>query len=667
MSHRLKFNPITRHWWKFLLYGFAIVGLLSIITPVISRGGIGGLFTYLFGIAIQLVIALFFGIIQFVGIMWFMSRGRTYWVKPGETGVSFNDYKGNPEVLAAAREVVTLLRGARQFKEMGGDVIRGFLLVGPPGTGKSYLAQCISTEAGIPFGYLSAPSLQSMWLGVGSLKVMALYRKARRFAREYGGCIVFVDEIDAVAQSRSGPQGMAGGMGGGGGMFGGGNTLLNELLVQLDPPPVSEKWFDKLLRSLGLRKKGVDRPPVLTMAATNIVETLDPALLRPGRFDRKITVEPPDSEGRRDVITYYLDKVNHENMPLDRMVSDTIGYTPVAIKYVINEAVIRSHFDGRDAANYRDFLAAIDLYEMGLKQPLRGMSEEERRRIAYHETGHAIAQALLVPWERITKVSIIRHGGALGFVSPKPKEEKYTLTATEIEIDIQVSLASRAAEEIFLGLKMSGFSGDLANATIRAIGYIGLYGMNDHLSSLSVLQAYGMASTGQAEIELFLEKQYKKVKTLIESNQEMAHAIASELLAKHELLGDEVMEIIGRFNPILTPDAQAKRRMGFRPVKRGIQQKGGMMTESVPGAATGTDSRVVIDFIPDPSGSGVTATSTDSRVVSGNGTDDGIVYPPAVAFSTTPPAPKRSGLPLVGYNELDKFNNEEDGLLPPKW
>jgi len=639
LGRKLQFNPITRHWWKFLLWGFVIAGVFSIIGPQYSKGGIGGVFNFLFGTAMQVAISLIFGIAQFVGIFWFLSRGRTYWVKPGETGVSFNDYKGQPEVLAAAREVVTLLRGARQFKEMGGDVIRGFMLEGPPGTGKSYLAQCISTEAGIPFGYLSAPSLQSMFLGVGSLKVMALYRKARKYAREYGGCIVFIDEIDAVAQSRTGG---GGGQGGGmmGGMMGGGNLLLNELLVQLDPPPISEKWFDKTLRSLGLRKKKIERPQVLTMAATNVVESLDQALLRPGRFDRKIRVDPPDGEGRRDIIEYYLDKVNHENMPLERMVGDTIGYTPVKIKYTINEAVVRAHFDGRDAVTYRDFISAIDFVDTGLKQPLRGMSQEERKRIAYHEAGHAIAFALLMPWQRIVKATIVRHGDALGFVSSKEKEEKYTQTAVEIEADIQVFLASRAAEELFLDLKMNGFYGDLRAATQLAVGYIGMYGMNGHFSSLAVLQN----SVTKEEVELLLEKQFKKVKALLEANQEMCHTLAQALLEKHELLGDEVLEIVGRFQPVLTADAETKRKMGFRPLKRGMQQQGGLYTENI----------------------SVAAASTGNGVVIGGDSYDGLVYPPAVAFS-----PIQSSGGIVTKNMIapkaDRFNAEEDGWLPGKW
>jgi cell division protease FtsH len=249
---------------------------------------------------------------------YFMARTRIYWVRPGETGISFKDYRGNPEVLEAARRIVTLLKGAKEFKDMGGEVTRGVLLIGPPGTGKSYLAQAISTEAGVPFGYLSAPSLTSAWMGMGNIKVMNLYRKARRLAREYGACILFIDEIDAIGGARSsalmgtgagmsdtgnGPQ-MGGlrqmvmGMG-----MGGGSGLLNELLLQMDPPPQENSWYGKLMRSFGLRKgKKPEMPAVLTMGATNLAESLDAALLRPGRFDRKITVDKPDADGRREII-----------------------------------------------------------------------------------------------------------------------------------------------------------------------------------------------------------------------------------------------------------------------------------------------------------------------------------------------------------------------------
>ena len=239
-----------------------------------------------------------FMIVQFAALFWFLGRTRIYWIMPGETGVGFKDYKGNPEIIELAERVVTLLRGVKGFKEMGGQVHRGMLLSGPPGTGKSYLAQCIASEAGIPFAYASSPSFQSMFMGIGNIKVMMLYSKARKMAKKYGACIIFMDEIDAIAMSRS-RQGSGMGMGMGGFMgMGGGSGLLNELLMQMDPPPTDQGWKVRMLRKLGLRTKKAEMPAVFTMGATNLVESLDPALLRPGRFDWKIKVERPSYEGR---------------------------------------------------------------------------------------------------------------------------------------------------------------------------------------------------------------------------------------------------------------------------------------------------------------------------------------------------------------------------------
>jgi ATP-dependent Zn protease len=280
------------------------------------------------------------------------------------------------------------------------------------------------------------------------------------------------------------------------------------------------------------------------MAATNIAEVLDPALLRPGRFDRKITVDLPDGDGRREIIEYYLSRIKHEPMPIDRMIGDTIEYTPVAIKYVINESVVVAHWDNRELVTYRDWSRALENHELGLRQPINSMSKEDKRRIAYHETGHAFAMVKRLPRERLHKVTIIRHGSALGLAQWKPNEESYTRTKDEFLGRIQVSLASRAAEQIFLGIEMSGASSDLASATATASAMIRQFGMNGSFYVGTALGDFAPDAQAKKDIERLLDQQYKVVKSLLEQNREEVHAIAEALLEKLELTGDEVQEII---------------------------------------------------------------------------------------------------------------------------
>lgn len=527
-------------WRTFLLWA-AVLVLLAIL---LLAGGPSawGVAISILNILLQLLFAMLFMIIQFVALFWFLARGRTYWILPGETGSTWDDYRGNPEIVENAKRIVTLLKGVKEFKEMGGEAIRGLLLCGPPGTGKSYLAQVIANEAQVPFAYASAPSFQNMFFGVGNLKVMGIYKKARKLAKVYGACIIFIDEIDAIGMSRQ----AGGGAGGMGGMLGmGGAGLLNELLLQMDPPNIDNSWFTKLLRSLGLRKKHAERPAVLTIGATNLPDVLDQALLRPGRFDRKLWVDSPDYDGRIDVFQYYLKKVKLDaSLTPERAALDTIGYSPAQIKHIVNESVVIAHQRGAQVSSYEDFRAAMETYEWGLKQPLRSMSEDEKRNVAYHEAGHAVAQYLLKPHERVWKVTIIRRGSALGLAATKPTHERYNRSDSEILAEIQVCLAARAVEEEFLGKKLNGVTSDLQQATQLAGAYLGAVGMGDELFSWLAIgsQADGLKAL-RTKINDLLHEEMQKVKKLVTEHADFVHNIATELLKRGDLSGEEIEEI----------------------------------------------------------------------------------------------------------------------------
>ncbi|MDN3954469.1 AAA family ATPase [Sporolactobacillus laevolacticus] len=527
-------------WRKVLIF----VAVIAIIVSSIWAGGqVAQNFAWtVFSLLFQLFFAILVMIIQFVALFWFLARGRTYWIMPGETGSSWDDYRGNPEIVDNAKRIVTLLKGVKGFKKMGGQAIRGMLLCGPPGTGKSYLAQVIANEAQVPFAYASAPSFQNMFFGVGNLKVMSLYRKARKLAKPYGACIIFIDEIDAIGMSRQANMG-GGGLGGLMGM--GGSGLLNELLLQMDPPNIDHSRFAKLLRGLGLRHKKAEPRAVLTIGATNLPDVLDPALLRPGRFDRKLWVYPPDYDGRVDVFDYYLKKVNHdETLTPQKAALDTISYSPAQIKHIVNEAIVIAHERKAKNANYEDFRAAMETYEWGLKQPLRSMNADEKRNVAYHEAGHAVAQYLLKPHERVWKVTIIRRGSALGLAATKPTHERYNQSDSEMLAEIQVCLASRASEELFLGKKLNGVTSDLQQATELAGAYIGAVGMGDELFSfLSTGSRPDALKQLRPKINTLLKDQMSQVKTLIEEHTEFVHAISRELLTRGDLTGEEIEEI----------------------------------------------------------------------------------------------------------------------------
>jgi len=545
-----QFGRFVKFRWLWLLIACIVIWyIISNVLPTFKVPAAGDVLTYAF----QIAFAIFFGIIQFVAIFWFLGRARIYWVLPGETGVSFNDYKGNPEVLEAARRIVTLISGIKEFQDIGGQPVRGLLLTGDPGTGKSYLAQCMSTEAGVPFGYVSAASLQSMFMGINVLIIRRMYGKARKLAREYGGCVVFMDEIDAIGMSRQSGQGGGMGMGMGGmmgGMMGGGGGL-NQLLMEMDPPNIETGWFKKILRTLGLSHGRSQAEPVLTVGATNVPEALDRALLRPGRFDRKINVAPPTDKYRPEVIEYYLNKVQHDpKISISALSARLIEYTPVAIKHVINEAVIIAHFDGRDKIGYRDLVEAQDVHEFGLRQ-LSELTPIERRRLAYHEAGHAVACYYLMDRYFPAFVTLHMHGdleGAAAFAAWRQKETIITNNREDVLARIQVSLASRAAEELFLNTQLNGVTSDFAGATRLAASYIGAYGMDGTITSFLAFAS----SPGDAlrlpkmaeRVEELLQSQLKAVKQLFIDHREAVISVAEGLIERDELIADEIKQVI---------------------------------------------------------------------------------------------------------------------------
>lgn len=545
-----QFGRFVRLRWIWLVIAALILWYVVVnIIPQLTPPSPGTIFTYAF----QILFAVFFIMIQFIALFWFLGRPRLYWVMPGETGVNFNDYKGNPEVLEAARRIVSLLQGVQEFKDMGGSPVRGLLLTGDPGTGKSYLAQCMSTEANVPFAYASAASFKAMFLGMDVLMIKRLYSKARRLAREYGGCVVFMDEIDAIGGSRRQGGGMA--MGGMMGMLNSGTGGLNELLMQMDPPNIETGWFKKVLRLIGLYHSRVQNEPVLTVGATNVPESLDAALLRPGRFDRRINVAPPTDRYRPEVIEYYLNKVKHDpKISIAALSQRLVEYTPVAIKHVVNEAVIIAHFDGREMVTYKDLVEAQDVHEFGLRQ-LSELTPIERRRLAYHEAGHTVACYYLMDRHFPAFVTLHKHGdleGAAAFAAWRPKETVITNSKEDIQARIQVAMASRAAEELFLNVNLSGVTGDFASATRTAALYVGAFGMDSTFSSFlgyadltqSMPTGLGMIHKLRERTEAVLQEQFKAVKQLFRDHSEAVIAVAEALMERDELVADEIKELI---------------------------------------------------------------------------------------------------------------------------
>jgi cell division protease FtsH len=547
------------------------VALTATIVELVGMATVMAFMPMAVQLVFQLVFAMVFMVVQFGAMMWIMSRPRVTWYMPGEFGdqrLTFEkDYVGNPVVRKLLQEVVDNINSNTRFRQLKGKPSRGVLMSGPPGTGKSYGARIVASECGVPFCLVDSASLQSAFMGMGSMTVMSLYRKARKYSKQYGACIIFLDEIDAIGGARSaqgGGMGMMGGM-----MMGGGSQLLNTLLTCLDPGDTAAGgFFAKFKRKLGFTVDTEKMPYVLTMAATNVPEKLDAALVRDGRMDLNIIVDLPDSNGRYELFDLYLKKIvtDPEIDPkviafdassaaadtvrrnIRRLAHQTGGWSPASIMTIVtNKAVAEAARRSADAVSYEDVTAARRTKSFGVKQPLLSMTDQEKRRIAYHEAGHAVVgMGFFGDDKKVEYGTIIRRDNALGLIAWAFVNERHTVTKSELLAQIDVSLGSRAVEIELLGDEMSGFSGDLAHATSNAANMISVYGMDQFLVSSHVL---GGQSVPMAAINRILQERMAMVRALVREHKDLFVAVAELLLEKEEVDGDELYELFYTFVP----------------------------------------------------------------------------------------------------------------------
>ncbi len=505
----------------------------------------------LLGFVFRIIFAIAFVVIQFVAIFWFMAQSRVETIRPGDPKqMNFEDYKGQPNLIKLVRQWIYLLSDRSKFQKMGGQFINGLLLYGEPGTGKTMLAKCMAGEAGIAFISIEGSGFRAMFWGVDVLKMISFIRKARKLAREYGACIAYIDEIDAVGMSRGGVMGggQTGAGMGMGGMMGGGTGALTRLLYEMDginEMTGSEKWRARWYQLL---KKPV--PPrnwhVLFMGSTNRPDVLDPALTRPGRFDRTIVVDKPDRAGRREITKYYLNKIRYDDsVDIEAIVSDTAWATPAKMMSAITKDAVRlALFDDRDKVSQHDIELAFQEQAMGLENPIEEMEEDQRRQVAYHEAGHAVAQYHLRPDERIVRVSIIRRSEALGYVLPVPNYDIYSLPLRTLVADIVVSMAGHVAVKVFLGEYWTGASSDFQSIRTR-LWTLANHGYFGPPVAMDIVQVPARGIEGRiAMVEKFWQQLEDQTEQILRNRSAEVHAVAEVLLKKGDLSGKECIEII---------------------------------------------------------------------------------------------------------------------------
>ena len=514
-----------------------------------------GMVPYLPAIALVVVLAL-------VMVVPLLGAGRSPHVlyRPSELNIRLEDVRGAETVVEEVVKSLNLFLAHKTFSEqMGGSPRRALLFEGPPGTGKTYMAKAMAVEAQVPFLFVSASAFQSMFYGQTNRKIRAYFRALRRYARREGGAIGFIEEIDAIGASRAGlgsgrTEGIAG--------------IVNELLIQLqsfDQPPPGVRMRGKLVDAVNswlpatrhLRKPVAAPANILVLGATNRAADLDPALLRPGRFDRTIYFDLPSRSGRRDIIDYYLDRKAHEpelDLPerRDTLAALTLSYTPVMIEHLFDEALVWALRRGAERLSWADLQHAKMTEEIGLAQPVE-YTEAEQRTIATHESGHATVAWLVGKSRKLEVLSIVKRRQALGMLAHSDLEERVTQSRPAIEALIDIALGGLVAEEIFFGETSSGVASDLQAATSAACQMVGSFGMGDSLISLNAVSAPTAGNVvakvlssdrEREQVEAMLQQSKERVHDMIANHRQVVEALRDALLDRNELVGREILDVI---------------------------------------------------------------------------------------------------------------------------
>lgn len=460
------------------------------------------------------------------------------------TGITFKDVAGQDEAKESLQEVVDFLHNPKRYTDIGAKLPKGALLVGPPGTGKTLLAKAVAGEAGVPFFSLAGSDFVEMFVGVGASRVRDLFKEAQKMAP----CIIFIDEIDAIGKSRDS-------------RYGGGNDereqTLNQLLAEMD-------GFDT--------SKGL-----LILAATNRPEVLDKALLRPGRFDRRIIVDKPDLKGRLETLKVHSKDVKmDESVDLDALALATAGLVGSDLANMINEAAINAVKNGRQLVNQSDLFEAFELVAVGGKEKKdRVMSDKERKIVSYHEVGHALVSALQKNTEPVQKITIVpRTMGALGYTLQTPEEEKYLETKDELLAKITTYMAGRAAEVLVFNSVTSGAANDIENATKIARAMVTMYGMSDKFGMMCLATVQNQYLEGGAglicgentasqiddEVLSIINSSYAEAMKLLDENREILDSISDYLYEKETITGKEFMKMFRDMKGLPDPDEENKEQ-----------------------------------------------------------------------------------------------------------